>query len=273
MSNRLKKYVFFLGGHDLEMVTIRDLLKDLAITVFDINLLWGAKSSVYRKNIQDALNAGKTPVLVEIEDDMNLPKDKVIFIDHHEERAGSEKPTALHQVFSLLNLSSEMWSSDFDLVAANDRGYITELEKIGATREDIIRIRAEDRKAQQITPEQEEQGRLALAKTEVFLDGRLTVAHLTHSRTAVATDFLHKCLGGPGYENLLVFCPDETDFFGEGELVMSLHAHFPGSWMGGALPERGFWGYSEALPSVLECLKNAMTLSRKGRLKLSSDAA
>lgn len=48
MANRLS---FFLGGRDLEMVTIRDLLLASGVDsadVHDAELRWGAKASAYR---------------------------------------------------------------------------------------------------------------------------------------------------------------------------------------------------------------------------------
>lgn len=67
------RLVFFLGGRDLEMVTIRALLQAHAPTMFhDKGLAWGARASAYQGEIESALAEGKTPVLIELENDLGL---------------------------------------------------------------------------------------------------------------------------------------------------------------------------------------------------------
>jgi len=247
--------VFFLGGRDLEMVTIRDLLQEVAPGRFyDKALTWGAATSAYQQEITETLVCGLTPVCVELADDMDLASSRVIFVDHHGEHAGEDQPTSLHQVFDLLGLPYERWTRWFELVAANDRGYIPALVAMGATREEIVKVRAADRAAQRITPEEEAAGEHAIALAKTIANGRLTVVHLSHSHTATVTDRLQPELGGPGYENLLVYCPDQVNFFGAGELVLELDERFPGGWYGGALPARGFWGHMTPVPDVLPAL-------------------
>ncbi|MGH9893393.1 MAG: hypothetical protein ACREA0_15670 [bacterium] len=127
------RLVFFLGGTDLEMLTIRTLLEETIPGRFhDKHLVWGAKASAYGEEIGEALDAGKTPVLVELEDDVGLDREAVVITDHHGERAGSDKPTSLHQIFALLGLPAKRWTRWFDLVAANDRGYIAEMQRSGS---------------------------------------------------------------------------------------------------------------------------------------------
>ncbi len=225
------------------MLTIRALLEETVPGRFhDKHLVWGAKASAYREEIREALDAGKTPVLVELEDDLGLDPEAVVIADHHGERAGSDKPTSLHQIFALLGLPAERWSRWFDLVAANDRGHIAELMKIGATAEEIAQVRAADRAAQGITEQDELAGAQAVSCAETLASGALTIVRLPHSRSAVVTDRLDPALGGPGYANLLVVSPDEVNFYGAGDIIRALSKRFPGGWYGGALPERGFWG-------------------------------
>ena len=236
------EYCYFLGGQDLEMVTIRELLEDYAPDrIHDKHLSWGAKASAYRNEISACLSEGGIPVLIELEDDINLDHSRVIFVDHHGERAGG--PTSLHQIFGLLGLPKEKWTRRFDLVEANDSGYIPALIEAGATEEEIISIRAADRRAQGITELEEKAGEAAIAGLDIRAGGALTIVRLSHSHTAVVTDRLEPALGGPGYENLLVISPGEVNFFGVGDLVRALEEAFPDGWSGGALPERGFWGH------------------------------
>lgn len=231
------------------MVTIKELLeRELPAHTHDKGLGWGARASDYREEIEAQIARGKTPVLVELHDDLGVARRGAILVDHHGQRAGSDRPTSLHQVFELLGLPVGKWTRWFDLVAANDRAYIPGLQAIGASDEEIVTVRAADRNAQGITQEQEMEGQRAVAGARVLGDGTLTVVQLTLSRTATVTDRMEPALGGSGYRNLLVFSPDQVNFFGAGRYVFALDQAFPGGWYGGALPERGFWGHGEPAP-------------------------
>jgi hypothetical protein len=165
MTRSSERHVFFLGGQDLEMVTIRDLLAEHAPGRFhDKGLAWGAKASDYREEIEACLQRGETPVLIELQNDLGRDPSRVMVVDHHGERAGKDRPTSLHQVFDLLGLPAERWTRWFELVAANDRGYIPEMGKMGATREEIEKVRAADRAAQGTTSEEEAAGEKAVSQ-------------------------------------------------------------------------------------------------------------
>ncbi|HIP83247.1 MAG TPA: hypothetical protein EYH19_06700 [Desulfocapsa sulfexigens] len=236
---------FFLGGHDLEMLTILELLKANGIAakdIFDKQLAWGAAADDYRQEIQSCFEYGRAPVLIELADREGKYHNRAIVIDHHNESAGQDVPTSLHQVFDLLGLAKNAWTRWHELVAANDRGYIPALLAVGATQQEIQDIRAADRAAQGVTPEEEKLCEDALTRLEYLLEGSLVIARLPHNRTSPLCDRLEPALGGAGYRNLLVFCPREVNFFGSGRLVEQLAGSFPGCWYGGALPEYGFWG-------------------------------
>src|SRR5207249_1075933 len=111
----------------------------------DKRLAWGARASAYAGEIASCLGAGRTPVLVELEDDVGVGDAGVVVVDHHGPRAAHEAPTSLHQVFALLGLASRCWTRRYDLVAANDRGAVRALVAAGATRAEIEEIRAADR--------------------------------------------------------------------------------------------------------------------------------
>jgi hypothetical protein len=254
------RLVFMLGGHDLEMATIRELLSAHApCRCLDKGLSWGAKASDYADDIRSSISLGQVPVLVELDDDLGLngpaekdgPPHRAILVDHHGRLAGKDQPTSLHQVFSLLELAPALWTRWFELVAANDRGYIPALLECGATRDEIVKVRAADRAAQGITLEQEEQGERAVRTRQVLARGRLTVVALPHNRCAAVADRLEPEMGGPGYENLLIISPGSVNIFGLGSLIIDLSREFPEGYFGGALPDRGFWGHPLPLPTVL----------------------
>jgi hypothetical protein len=252
---------FFLGGYDLEMVTIRDLIAEVTPgKLFDKRLAWGAKASAYRQEIAGAIANGETPVLVELPDDIGLGSKSVIVADHHGSRAGARRPTSLHQVFDLLRLPPERWTRWFDLVAANDRGHIPELRNIGATTEEIARIRAADRAAQGVTSEEEAAATNAIENAEWLGGGLLVVVRIPHAHASAVADPLAIAPNPP--VNLLVISPDEVNFFGEGTLVEALDRRFPGGWYGGALPERGFWGAPRPGDGVRERLEEILKVDR-----------
>lgn len=253
-------YEFFLGGHDLEMLTIRKLLKAHVPVerIHDKDLKWGAVASAYRPDIESCLSSCGTPVLIELDDDLNLDPHAVVIIDHHDHRADKDAPTSLHQVFRLLGLPSTAWTRWFDLVAANDRGYVKEMLKIGASLDEMMKIRRKDRQAQGITPEQEAQGVEAVKNAQLMAGGGLTVVKLPHAKTTVVSDLMEPALGGPGYENLLVISPGEVNFYGAGSAVEALNRKYPAGWYGGALPEYGFWGHGKPVSDVVGFLERLL---------------
>jgi hypothetical protein len=283
-GNSSERYAFFLGGHDLEMVTIRDLVAAENQRVVDKHLRWGAKASHYSEEIEAALARGEIPVLVELPNDLGVPEidacdviDRspkknlampIVVVDHHGERADLAKPTSLHQVFQLLNLPRERWTRWLDLVAANDRGHVREMRAIGASDEEIARVRAADRAAQGITAAEEAAGEQSIRNAQRFANGRLVVVHLPHGHSAVAADRFE--LSDEPPENIMVFGPSEVNFFGRGDLVQALDHRFPGGWYGGALPNRGFWGHplplDEPVRFLVEIIENpSMARATRGR--------
>jgi hypothetical protein len=87
----------------------------------------------------------------------------------------------------------------------------------------------------------------------------LTVVEIPHDRTSPVADTLEPLLGGTGYQNLLVVAKNGRHFFGSGTVVKRLQAQF-GGWIGGMLPERGFWGVEMRLPlnELLACIESAI---------------
>jgi hypothetical protein len=267
---------YFLGGADLEMVTIGHLLRDHGETVHDGQLSWGAQASAYRDEIMRCLEAGSQAVLVELFDDLGLghaiKKGDLLLVDHHGDDASESIPTALEQVFQLLDLPAEQWSREYALVAANDRDHVAGMKAIGATADELRRIRALDREAQGITPEEEAQGRQAAYAATNCSSGRLTVVRLHHTRYATVTDALHRDLGGPGFENLLILSPQQTGFYGNGWLIQNLKSRYPGGWWGGALPRDGFWGLPRAVDEreAIELLEDNMSTKSSKQIEVKA---
>lgn len=244
---------FFLGGYDLEMITIRDLLdREAPGRCHDRQLAWGAAASAYAEEVAAELAAGRILVLVELESDLTLPAGRYVVVDHHGPRSGHDRPTSLEQVFALLQLPAARWTRWLALVAANDRGHIAAMLTLDppATQEEIEQIRRLDRAAQGVTAEQEQAAPAAVAAARVVVGGRLTVVDWPSPRTSPVADRMETALGGLGYRNLLVGGAEQVAFFGAGDAVAFLDQRFPGGWYGGELPVRGFWGHHRPLADV-----------------------
>ena len=244
MLSSSQSFLFCLGGRDLEMLTIKQLLRKQRQAYLDKALAWGAAASAYQKEIETALQEHITPVLIELEWDITC--EPVIIIDHHGAYAGETQPTALHQVFKLLELPDSQWTRWFELVAANDRGYIPALQALKASQSEIIQIRKADRRVQGISAVDDVAAMKAINTMEVV--GDVSIIHLTHHRTSAVADALEPALGGVGFRNLLIISPQEVNFFGEGQWVLLLSTQYPEGWYGGALPTRGFWGCQQIDP-------------------------
>ncbi len=242
----MKSFVVFAGGHDGEMSEITRVCREAGVEVIDHNLSWGAKVSDYAEDIAKAVADGKVPVLVELTPDVDIPANAIV-VDHHNENAG--KPASLLQVLSLLGIEPTRRQQ---LIAANDSGYIPAMLALGATAEEVAEVRYADRAAQGITPEQEREAERAIAAAEVI--NGVTIIRMSHSKSSPVCDRLFK----PGQEErLLILSKDgESNFFGNGELCKLLQgenterkteqgypifSHF-GGWIGGNLPQSGFWG-------------------------------
>lgn len=237
-------FLFFLGGHDLEMVEIATLLAEAGLgdRVVDHHLAWGARASAYADGIAAALADGETPVLIELFDDLPEAMDRrrMIVVDHHGPRAGHGQPTSLEQVFALVTPSADVvWTRRRALVAANDRGHAAAMRAIGAGPAEIRAIRDADRRAQGITPEIEIESRRAVAAAHEI--GPLLIVETTAPTASAVHDFLLPEYDGAHAADTLVVTAVTWSFSGEGRVIADLST-IPGCWYGGELPVRGFWG-------------------------------
>ena len=158
-------YLFFLGGHDLEMQEIAAMLAEQHIPFIDLNLTWQtAKLSAYKAHFTPTAQM----VGVELEADLPLPPN-YIDIDHHNLR--SNEPASIVQVANLLGIELTPYRQ---LVAANDSGYIPAMLAMGATQEAIALVRKKDRMAQGVTEELEKQALLALQQA-TYINGIMVV--------------------------------------------------------------------------------------------------
>lgn len=196
-----KKYIFFLGGYDLEMVTIKEILEEKKEKYFDKKLSWGAKASAYKNEIEK-LMPDQIPVLIELEVDIDLPPDALI-IDHHNE--DESKQSSIEQIASLLHIELTRWQK---LVAANDKGYIPAMECICATEDEIKKIREADRKAQGVSDREEKLAQESIENCKSEENGITIIKSLTDKFSPIADRMYGKT------DNLLIYTDEELTFYG-----------------------------------------------------------
>lgn len=144
-----KNIVFLLGGNDLEMAEIKNLLEVEQIPYQDNNLSWGASWDSYKNWCLDKGKAYEKIYGIELAGDK--PAANCILIDHHGKNMN--RPASILQVCEIIGINP---SRRQELIAANDAGYIPAMLHIGASREEIAQIRREDRTLSGCTEKDEE---------------------------------------------------------------------------------------------------------------------
>jgi len=261
-----KDCTFFIGGNDLEMRAIKELLEQSGIeaeNIVDSNLGWGAKASDYESQIGKALSQGRIPVIIELNEDIELPQDKTcISVDHHGERSG--EPSSILQVCKLLGIEPDR---RIELIAANDTGWIPGLRATEASDEEIRNIREEDRRMQGFDAELESISEKLANEAEIDEERGLAIAKdLPISKFAGIKDRIAErgiynviCLASPQGDSQ----QGEMEFQGDGVICQELNEKYSG-WSGGeGLGKPGgiaFWGgYPENPEQVIEDIETALT--------------
>lgn len=197
---------FLLGGADLEMQTIREILVGEGIPFADHNLRWdNALLSSYQKELVE--HAESTIYGVELQEDIPF-SGNYRSIDHHNQK--SHSPSALEQVADLLSLPMNRY---MQLVAANDKAYIPGMIALGASQKEVDTIRLADRKAQGVTEQEEAMAVKAVKENLEEVNGMKIVRALS-SRFSPICDRLYP------YRNLLVYTDTEWMYYGENTLLI-----------------------------------------------------
>lgn len=213
MKTKTVNYLFLLGGHDLEMVEIKNLLVQNKQDYLDKNLSWGAaKWSDYSTEFKKPANKGKIFVGIELSDKQDMPENG-IDIDHH--NFNSDKASSIEQISRLLNVELNHWQQ---LVAANDRGYIHGLEQMCATKEEIKKIREADKQAQGVTAEDEAKALESVKNHKEETDGFVIIKSLTDKFSPI-TDLMFG-----NAEKLIVYNDTSLSYYGQ--IPKSLISHY-----------------------------------------------
>ena len=241
----MKKKVFLLGGHDLEMCTIKELLEARrgdGLLYSDKNLSWSSASLInYEEELRKYGDRQEYQIYgVELREDVRIPENYTS-IDHHGD--ADCRPSSLEQVAEILGVRMD---HRMRLVAANDTRYIPGMLKEGATAQEVEDIRREDRRAQGIDKETESTvKKKILSKMDSISDsvGDLTIVNVPKEYQSlkgvfsVISDWLYPYVA-------LVICTDtELCYYGKDAAKVGKQI-FPkgqdGLYSGGG--EDGYWG-------------------------------
>lgn len=202
----MSKRIFLLGGNDLEMTTIKNLLVNAGEQFETHDLRWdNAKLSSYEKTLEEYGNSPDCQIYgIELNEDIPHP-DNYVRIDHHNDFAN--KPSSLEQVATLLGLEMDR---HMQLVAANDSRYIPGMIKLGASREEIDDIRRADRAAQGVSEDDDERLAEESLKSCRGDASNLYVVKSLTSKFSTICDRMYP------YRRLLIYNDDVAEFYGEG---------------------------------------------------------
>lgn len=202
----MSKRIFLLGGNDLEMTTIKNLLVNAGEQFETHDLRWdNAKLSSYEKTLEEYGNSPDYQIYgIELNEDIPHP-DNYVRIDHHNDFAN--KSSSLEQVATLLGLEMDR---HMQLVAANDSRYIPGMIKLGASREEIDDIRRADRTAQGVSEDDDERLAEESLKSCRGDASNLYVVKSLTSKFSTICDRMYP------YRRLLIYNDDVAEFYGEG---------------------------------------------------------
>ena len=239
--------IFLLGGYDLEMKEIKKILDSIPdVLLFDEHLLWhNAKLSAYKPVLQHYGNDSTVKIYgIELhENDVASSLSNYYRIDHHNEYG--KNVSSIEQVAEILTIDLT-WEQQ--LIAANDRGFIPEMQRIGASPEEIQRIRLCDRKAQGVTEEDELMAIQAIEKRTI--EQGIIVVKSGTNRFSPVCDRLFP------YEKLMIYTDDELMYYGKGKERLS--SHFDPEIKAGKMfhggGAEGYFGAAKAVYSVKEII-------------------
>lgn len=195
--------LFLLGGVDLEMGAICDVLTECGEFFIDKKLSW--ENAFVSKYADELLEYGATDYTiygVELIEDRDLPLNYVK-LDHHNELY--QRASSLEQVAAILNYKLNRRQH---LIAINDAGYIDGMIRYGATQDEVGEIRCLDRACQGVTTQQELQAVEDL-KNNLATLGDLHIVYTLLDRFSPITDRLYP------YKNLIIYNDHEMVYYGE----------------------------------------------------------
>lgn len=237
----MKKIFFIVPANDGEAVEIRKILLASGVDHVVTRQAWGATWSGLEptvvEQIEGFVSANPSAVIYGVELG-GTARWNAINIDHHiyrDENRSNEK-SSIEQVAALLGVELTRHQT---LIAANDKGYIPALKAMGATENEIIIVRAQDRLSQGVTPDQEAQA-VADIQSAKIRDGKWFIRCPKGSTSAITDRIFGQ------YTELLTVDGLNGKWIYFGPRHMSFYALTEGGtdfarWAGGD-PRNGFSG-------------------------------
>ena len=205
--------IFLLGGADLEMSVIREILSEKGFNFSDNSHSWdnAVLSSYADELVRFGARSDWVIYGIELSEDMDIPSN-YIRIDHHNDY--NDRKSSLEQILELMDIPPTRFHM---LVAANDSAYIPGMRRMGATDQEISWIRRLDREAQGVTEEDERLAEESVTDNISRHGNILVVKSLTYKFSPIC-DRLYP------YSRLLIYTDDVWTFYGEG--ASRLHVLF-----------------------------------------------
>jgi hypothetical protein len=268
------KYFFLLGGSDLEMQEIENILAENNIEYENLALTWSDASwEKYSDIANKKIKEGYTVVGVELFNKEYKPP-KALDIDHHNERRC--EPAAIEQVAHLLDVELNAYQK---LVAANDKGHIPGLIRAGASYNQIKEIRKKEHDIQGITNKDLEKVRQAIRTSELI--NNVTVIRYNEEKFLPVSDLLYENVLEENKDNLsavnsiphIIYNDDKLLYSGKvtGELIKNYENEIDENKIYyGGYPESGYFGTvkgkftAEELNDIKETILN---LYKNGKMQ------
>jgi hypothetical protein len=266
MSQYKDRRLWVLGGNDGEMEVIKHLLGMVGEKWVQPKREWGDHVYTTAEVGLDINNIAKLEDVFFVEckhSSQSWWERELTVIDHHGDRSG--EPASVFQVLDILEKSGLRisWQTRrwIELVAANDCGGYPGLEAIGATSEEIKRVRIFTKKAQGITAKDEAEAKRALSCAKSC--GNALYISMMHKKFSPVIDLLYEA--GQD-ENVLISGGKQLNFFGDGAVCAKLMEEF-GGWVGGAGlnvsgDKRAYWGHAAPVnpDAVMAVINNRVVL-------------
>lgn len=186
----MKKF-FITPVNDGESIEIRNLLQDNNETVIISTQPWGASwTRLEAKVIEqvEKLLAENPNTQVYGVEFSGKARWNAINIDHHQYPNDDRRnpKSSLEQVAEILGVELTRHQK---LISENDKGYIPAMEQFGASKDEILLVRAQDRLAQGVTPDHERQAVIDLQNAEWC--GRKVIVRCPNGATSAITDRIY----------------------------------------------------------------------------------
>ena len=194
--------IFLLGGADLEMETIKKMLENHNEKFLTLNLLWeNAFLNKYETLLSQEIINNYRIYGIELRGESKY--ENYTLIDHHNERENEK--SSLEQIADILEIELNRYEK---LVAANDRAYIPEMIKYGATNQEIKEIRGADRRAQLIKDEDEELAETSIRNNQIKIDDLVIINSLTDKFTSICDRVFP-------WKKLIIYNKNKLVYYGE----------------------------------------------------------